>query len=218
MIGAWLLVSLGICGLVLLIGWSRRPFFVAAALTTPDPGPSAIPEADGISQDLDVEGEVRAAVARAAAVASRNLTRVEIAVQSGLAVRFSPTAVRAALDGLVTSALGDPSCGWVLLSAARQAGWVRIAISDDAVATATTVREATLRHVGSLVAMQGGSMQIDVRPGEGTTVALRLPVPLAPVIHRTGSNHEDRSDAREPPPEPAVRPQSVQTGDLQRQL
>ena len=99
-------------------------------------------------------------------------------------MRTNRSSLRAALTDVVGCALRDPSCGRVLLAATRQAGRVRIAVTDDSIATPKTAREAMLRWVSETIALQGGSMHIDVRPGEGTTVALHFPIPLAAITHR----------------------------------
>ena len=204
-----LLASAGLCCLLVTAGWRRRP----------GPPPAAPPAGDS-SQNM--EAVLRAAAEHAASLAGRHTARIDIAVRPGLTLPTNAAALRAILTDMVLCALRDAPCGRVLLSAAPMAGRMRIAVSDDGLATARAVREAALRPASERAALQGGSMRIDTHPGQGTTVALHLPLPLAPVVSRAVVHQdwagEDRSDARDTPPEPVVRPQPVQAGDFQRQL
>lgn len=205
--------------LVVALSWNRRS--QPAWQTRQDALPSdSQMHTDG--DDIDVEKEIRDAVAGVAAATSHK-ARVVIAVRPGLTVRVDPFPLRSLLTDLILCAIRDPSCAKVLMSALLQPGSLRIVVSDDGTVAATSTREGELRHTSQLVAMQGGSMQIDVHPGEGTTVAIRLP--LSPVIASMDEpplEHavvlEKRQYAGRPPTESVVRPQPVQAGDFQREL
>jgi hypothetical protein len=130
-------------------------------------------------------------------------TRITIAVKPDLRLRANQSALRGILHDVLYQAVLDAS-GQVLLSAAPEPGRVRIAVTDNSRTVTAAAREAALRGAAAMLAMQGGSMHIEVYPGEGMTVALHLPVPLAPVI-----DHENRPHARNPAEKPALRPKPI---------
>ncbi|MEI7712365.1 MAG: hypothetical protein WCI94_13075 [Rhodospirillales bacterium] len=159
--------------------------------------------------ELNVEAELRAAAAEIVPLLVQNRTRIDVAVRPGLTLRANRSALREILHAVLRRALQDAATEQLLLTAAPEPGRVRIAITDDAQATATAARQAALRDAAALLAIQGGSMHIDVRPGQGTIVALYWPAPLSPVASR-----ESRSNARDTPEQPALRPEPIQIGDF----
>jgi hypothetical protein len=56
---------------------------------------------------------------------------------------------------------------------------VRICVLDDGSAVDRAVQEAQLRDAARLIALQGGTLEVNVRKGVGTTVVIRLPEPAA---------------------------------------
>ena len=185
-----LFAAVGANGLVLAVGRSRQ----RSRRYGESPPPSDVLD-DG--PDVVLDQELRTAAAQARGEAAPRVARMEFAVREGLMLRTNRSALRAALTEVVGFALRDPSCGRVLLAATRQAGRVRIAVTDDSVATAKTAREAALRGASETIAMQGGSLHIDVRPGEGTTVALHFPIPLAAITHRIARRRDLTHDVED---------------------
>ena len=208
---AAVLALTGLTCLVLALRWSSAPHGTAGRASHAPAEPDTRTELQEDIGLLNVEHEVREAVARVAADRESTGTWIDLAVQPGLWVRADTGTVRAMLMELLLCAMRDASCRRVLLSAVQQSGRVRIAVTDDGLAATTESRAYELRHIGDLVALQGGSMQIDVYPDQGTTVALGLPIP-----HVTGrpTTVADRFDARRPACQPADWPQTVPAGDL----
>ncbi len=98
-----------------------------------------------------------------------------MAVQPGLVIRTDQRPFREILGDLVRRAIEQSPCGCVLLTAARIGSQVHVSVSDDASAADGAIRLTRLGDAERLVALQGGSMDINSRPGEGTTVTIRLP-------------------------------------------
>jgi hypothetical protein len=80
---------------------------------------------------------------------------------------------------------------------------VQIAVSDDRAATNGARNE--LRPAAELAALQGGGLDLDIRPNEGTTIIIRLPAavktaaaPAIPVPLRARRPAEPRSSAVAP--------------------
>ena len=185
-----LFAAVGANGLVLAVGRSRQ-----RAQRPADPPPSLDVSDDGPEVVLDLE--LRTAAAQALGEAAPRVARMEFAVREGLSLRTARSALRIALTEVVACALRDPSCGRILLAATRQVGRIRITVTDECLATVQAAREAALRGASETIAMQGGSLHIDVRPGEGTTVALHFPIPLAAITHRINRRRDMTQDLEE---------------------
>lgn len=104
---------------------------------------------------------------------------VDVAIQSALTADFDRDLFRSVLPVMLDSAVRATSDGNLLVTAMRFGGWVQIVVSDDGVADDRAAREGDLRASSHLVAMRGGSLDVDTRRGEGTTTTLRLPVSVA---------------------------------------
>jgi hypothetical protein len=168
------------CATVLFGGWCR---YVNDRAQFDGWLPAALPmfslgRAPFAGDLLDVAAEVRDVLQHMAPEAARGRMRLEMAVQPDLAVHADKLALRTLLGDLVRNAMMHAPAGQVLLSAARFGGRVEIAVTDDGAGTEAEMRQAALREAGQLVALHGGSIHIDARPGEGTTVLVRLPEPM----------------------------------------
>ena len=67
----------------------------------------------------------------------------------------------------------------MLLGAGRHGGRVQVSVLDDGLPTDRAVQEAELRDAARLVALHGGTLEVNVRANAGTTVVIRLPEPAA---------------------------------------
>jgi signal transduction histidine kinase len=105
--------------------------------------------------------------------------RLEFAVEPGLAIRMDRTAFREILSGLLTYALYAGTVQRVLLGAMRHAGRVQIAVVTDGSGPPCEDQAHALRPIVHLVSQQGGTLEIDARLQEGSTLLLRLPAPAA---------------------------------------
>jgi signal transduction histidine kinase len=129
---------------------------------------------------LDIRREALEALREVDGLAARHRVRLQIAIQPDLAVRADPRGFRRALIDLLENAIGHAPGGKVLLGARRHGGRVQIAVLDDGQGRDRREQEAVLRPVERIVALHGGTLQIETRPGQGTLVVLRLPEPLSP--------------------------------------
>ena len=100
---------------------------------------------------------------------------LELAVQPGLAVRTDARAFREIVGDLLAHAIEHSPCGRVLLGALHTGGRVEITVSDDAAHADRALRASELRPAERLAALQGATLEIDARPGQGTIAVLRLP-------------------------------------------
>ncbi len=145
-----------------------------APVTTSPPAPVTLRQSAG-SMALAVEQEARSVLQELSPAAREGLVRLEIAVQSGLEVRADPRVYRDVLAGLLRHAIAQAPGGRVLLTAARHGGRVQVAVVDDGAGSDPRAQQSSLRDSERLIALQGGTLEINSRPGEGTTVVARWP-------------------------------------------
>ncbi len=123
---------------------------------------------------LDVAAEIRAVLEQLDGLAAQNFVEFELAVQPRLAIQADPRVFRDILTKLVVHAIDQAPGGRVLLGAARQGGRVLVTVSDEGAGTDRATQESALRPAERLAALQGASLEVDARAGQGTTVVLRL--------------------------------------------
>ena len=136
---------------------------------------------------LPVDAAVQDVLAAQAAAAARRGVQLELAVQPDLAVRADPRVLQEVLGDLVSQAIRRAPCGQVLVGSMRHGGRVQISVSDDGIAMPREVQAAALRETSRLAALQGGTLDIETYPGQGSTVILRLPDPADSAASRTGA-------------------------------
>jgi signal transduction histidine kinase len=181
---AWvlLLLSVSACCLLIIAGFRRlrrlraRQGGVPAGTTVVRQcrGEPALTFAAGL---LDVGAELETALATVMPDAARTFVELEIAAQPGLAVRADPLGFHEIVTSLLLNAIGHTPCGRVLLTAVRLAGDIRIAVTDDGVPPSREVLARSLAEAEGWAALHGANLDIELQPGEGTTVAVRLPAP-----------------------------------------
>lgn len=147
---------------------------------------------------LDLQAEALGALREVDGLAARLSVRLQIAIQPNLSVRADPQGFRRALIHLLESAIGHAPGGKVLLGARHHGGRVQIAVLDDGQGPDRREQEALLRPVECIVALHGGTLQVETRPGQGTLVVMRLPEPPeTPAGSPSPAGHKARPAARE---------------------
>jgi len=170
------IVALTASGLVVVSGWNRRREWLARQGQPSVGNRFELGQMPFAAGDLDVAAEARDVLRQFDSLAARLLVDLEFAVQPQLAVRADRRAFREILSDMVTTAIEQAPCGHVLLGAARTGNRVHITVSDDGGNPNREMRLSKLRSAERLAALQGATMEVDVRNGQGTTVFFRLPV------------------------------------------
>lgn len=124
---------------------------------------------------LEVEAELRAVLAQLEELAARHRVGFELAAQPGLTVRTDPRVFRETVNHLLVHAISQAPSGRVLLGAFQHGGRVHVAVTDDGRGAERAIQEAALRPAERLAALQGATLEIDPRIGQGTILTLRLP-------------------------------------------
>lgn len=128
---------------------------------------------------MDVAAEIGAVLRQFEGLAAQNFVALEVAIQPHLAVRADARVFREIVGDLVAHAIGQSPCGRVLLGAGRSGGRVQVIVCDDGAGVDRALQASKLRPAERLAALQGATMEVDARAGQGTTVVLRLPEPGA---------------------------------------
>jgi signal transduction histidine kinase len=170
-----MVLALTVSVVVVMAGWRRRREllqrqgrpFVAARME--------LDRSTFAAGVLDVALEAMAVMRQFECFAAERYVALELAVQPGLAVRTDARVFREIVGDLVSHAIEQSPCGRVLLGAAHIGGRVQITVSDEAAHSDRALRASELRPAERLAALQGATLEIDARPGQGTTVVLRLP-------------------------------------------
>lgn len=129
------------------------------------------PQTTGV---LDVDEEIRAVVRSFETLRARRRIRLQLAIEPGLRVRMNRQRLHEILGAMLTHAIHGLDGGRVLVGAMMHAGRVQIAVIDEETAIDRETQQADLQPAIQMAAMQGASLELDVRPGEGSTLLLRL--------------------------------------------
>jgi signal transduction histidine kinase len=145
---------------------------------------------------MDVAAEVGAVLRLFEGLAAQNFVTLDVAIQPHLSVRADARVFREIVGDLVAHAIGQSPCGRVLLGAARSGGRVQVTVCDDGPGVDRGLQASKLRPAERLAALQGATMEVDARAGQGTTVVLRLPEPGAARRVRTQAESVDPASVR----------------------
>ena len=104
-------------------------------------------------------------------------TRIQFAVSPGRTVRAHAGGLTVAVRETMETAIRAAPGGAVLVSVLPLGEQIHIAVTDDSPHADRAAREALARGAEAAIALRGGSVAVETRPGQGTTVTLRLPAP-----------------------------------------
>ena len=167
--------------LAIWIAFTRRP----RAMTSESAAPGWAAEATSFepinarfeSEIVGLEAMVREAAAAVSDLARTHWVRIEQAVSAAITVHVDPNALGPALRETMLTAIRAAPGGQVLVTAATLGSQLHIRITDDGPGADQFDREISVRGAGGMIALQGGSIAVEARPGQGTTVIVRLPLP-----------------------------------------
>jgi hypothetical protein len=169
------ILALVVSSLIVVAGLSRRRDLQARQGQRPAINRFELGQTPFAAGLLDVATEACAVLHQFESLAARQLVALEFAIQPQLVVRADRRAFQEILGDLVSSAIEETPCGHVLLGAARRGGRIHITVSDDGGKPDREKRVSKLRPAERLAALQGATMEVDARSGQGTTVSLRMP-------------------------------------------
>ncbi len=133
----------------------------------------------------DVAVSVNLALQRLLPLMTSRRVRADVAVRPGLLVRISGAALVDLLEQLATFAIQDAQTSRLLLTAVDQGERVAITVTDDAPQANPDLRAGSTRDLAERVALSGDSLEVAVRPAEGTTMTLRLATAVGDIAAAT---------------------------------
>jgi signal transduction histidine kinase len=174
------LLAVTISTIALIAGWNRRSELLSRQARSSGQSARRAGSSRVGSDMMDLGSAAMSLLWDFEPLAARHCVTLEQAIQPGLAVQINSRLLHDILGEVLKVAIERSPAGRVLLTAAMVAGRVQITVSDDGQETDRDLRASWLRQAEGVAALQGATMQIDVRPGQGTTVVLRLPAAAAP--------------------------------------
>jgi hypothetical protein len=177
---AYFAVAAVASGVFLVAGWRSKQAhaYTAARIGYGLPHDPLWDEAEADLSDsplhADAGAALRLALKRLGPVIASRSVQAEVAAAFGLRVRMRGGALADLLEEMLGAVIHAAPASRVLLTAVLQGERVVISITDDQPNADLDVRRASVRSLMERVALRGGSLDIDVRPHEGTTMTLRL--------------------------------------------
>lgn len=176
-----LLLTLGApFGLAVWIAFTHRRRTTASERAVADQTARAVRPAAGsrfAAEAVDLEPAIREVAAALASVARAHLVRIDLAVSDAMTVHMDPTVLGMALRETMLTAIQAAAGGQVLVTTLTLGSQLHIRVTDDGLGADQQDREVSTRGAEALIALQGGSLAVEARPGRGTTVTVRLPLP-----------------------------------------
>lgn len=122
----------------------------------------------------DAEAAIRLALKRLTPLLRGQSIQADVAVSPGLLVRMRVAALADLVEELLVVAIHAAPASRLLLTASARGDQVEISTTDDLPGADPGLRAASVRGLMQRASSDGGSLHIDVRADEGTTMTLRL--------------------------------------------
>jgi len=133
----------------------------------------------GDDEKGDVASAVSVALARLAPIIAGQFVKIDVSVRPGLSVRMRGHVLAGMLEELLAVALRAAPASRLLLTAAAHGDQVYVGVTDDMPVADAALRQGQIRALAERAAMRGDALVVDVHPGEGTTMTLRLAAAIA---------------------------------------
>lgn len=161
--------------LFVFAGWRIRQNHVYAAPAGPfmraaDPPP----DLNAGASPAEVNASLSLALKRLLPVMTRRGVRAEVAVRPGLWVPLSAGGLADLLEELLAAAIHQAVADRLLVTAVVDGGQIHIGVTDDDAGADPDARAAHAQRLAERAALFGGTLDLEVRPGQGTTMTLRL--------------------------------------------
>jgi hypothetical protein len=143
---------------------------------------AAVADPSTFDSATDVRTAVIAALKRLMPILASREVRADVAVPPGLLVRMPGGVLEDLLEDLLATTIQRTPASRVLLASSLRGAQVQISVSDDAAGADLAERRGCFRQMSERVALNGGALDFDVRPAEGTIMTLRLAA--APALSR----------------------------------
>jgi hypothetical protein len=127
---------------------------------------------------LDLEPEIRSAVAAMDGLARDYFVRLTIAVSPLSVARINPIVLRKVLRAAISTAINAQFGGRVLVTVTKSGDEQLIRIVDEAIDADAARRKGLLWEQAELLSSQHGAIDVETVPGGGTAITISLPAAI----------------------------------------
>ena len=198
---AYFLAAFAACGVFVAAGWRSKRIVTLVShrgrYDMPlDPlWPDAGIDLSADKPETDAAAAIRLVMKRLGPLLKTLSVEAEVAAPPGLLVRMRSATLVDLLEELLGSVTHNAPASRILLTAAQRGDHVEIGLTDDMPGADPAMRQAMLRGQMERVALRGGTLDVEVRPAEGTTITLRLAAADARKVRdRSGPDVADSAD------------------------
>ncbi|WP_428490317.1 hypothetical protein [Rhodopila sp.] len=177
---AYFLAAAAASGVFIAASWRGRTD-LALAPVQGRPRPLIDPVWDDVEANIyapearaDVGVAMRVALKRLSPIMTNQFVQADVAALPGLRVRMRGAPLTDLLEEMLAAAIHAAPASRLLLTAAAHGSRIDVGIADDMPGADPTVRLERVRGLTARVARRGGTLEVNVRPAEGTTLTLRL--------------------------------------------
>jgi signal transduction histidine kinase len=177
---AYFLAAAAASGVFIAAGWRGNPALALAGMQSQqgcliDPvWGDAEADIHGPAARADIEVAMRLALKRLAPIMANRAVQADIAALPGLPVRMRGAALAELLEETLAAAIHGAPASRLVVTAATHGNRIDVGITDDMPGADLAVRLGSVRGLTERVARRGGTLEVDVRPAEGTTITLGL--------------------------------------------
>jgi hypothetical protein len=175
----YILAATTVLALFVFASWKSRQKRVPVTRngllnTRPALQPRTLPDPE--RSPADVEAALQLALKRLLPVMQSRRVRTDVAVRPDLLVGIAGAPLTDLLEEFVAAAIHHARAHRLLITAVRDDEKVIIRLADNAPDADPEMRAGIIKSLAEKVASQGGTLEVDVRPLEGTMMTMRLPV------------------------------------------
>lgn len=177
---AYFLAAVAASGVFIAAGWRGKTALTLVAVPSRQ-GPLIDPvrgdaEADvrGPDARTDVGVAMRVALKRLAPIMANQSVQADVVALPGLPVRMRGAALVELLEEMLAAAIHGAPASRLVVTAATHGNRIDVGITDDMPGADPVVRLGSVRGLMERVARRGGTLEVSVRPAEGTTMTLGL--------------------------------------------
>ena len=177
---AYFLAAAAASGVFIAASW-RGKTDLALASARGRPKPSIEPVWNDVETNIhapearaDVAVALRIALKRLSPIMANQRVQADVAALPGLRVHMRGAPLADLLEEMLAAAIHAAPASRLLLTAAAHGSRIDVGITDDMPGADPTVRLGRFHGLRERVARRGATLEVDVRPAEGTTLTLRL--------------------------------------------
>jgi hypothetical protein len=176
----YLLAALAVSGAFVIAGRRSKTIVRLAAIREENGLPvdplwsEAEPDLAADDSRCDVDAALRQALKRLAPIMANQSIHADVATSPGLLVRMPGAVLTDLLEEVLAATVKAAPSSRLLLTTSVRGDRVAISVTDDVPDADPDLRRAGFQALNERVVLRGATLDVEVRPHEGTTTTLRL--------------------------------------------